>query len=82
METISCIHHLIGTFRGEWDTKKGPGKSIKNALYIKQYIKRHLLGWSDVEQQKKKKVKPVALGIVKVIWVRRYQSVSSFKKIR
>jgi len=45
----------------EWYTKEGFGKSMKNALYVQQYGKRHLLGWSDVKQLK---IKPVALAIV------------------
>ena len=36
--------------KDEWDTKEDTGKSMKNALYILQYAKRHLLGQSDVEQ--------------------------------
>jgi len=28
----------------EWDTKEGTCKSIKNALYVHQYGKRHLSG--------------------------------------
>jgi len=38
--------------KNEWSTKEGPGKSIKNALYIQQHGRRQLLGWSDIEQQK------------------------------
>jgi len=30
--------------KDEWDTKEGHGKSIKNALYVQRYIKRHLSG--------------------------------------
>ena len=30
--------------KDEWDTKEDTGKSMKNALYILQYAKRHLLG--------------------------------------
>jgi len=30
--------------KDEWDTKKGRGKSRKNALYVQWYGKRHLLG--------------------------------------
>jgi len=29
----SCAYHKINTFHDECDTKKGPGKSMKNALY-------------------------------------------------
>ena len=34
----------------EWDTKEDNGKSMKNALYVLRYAKRHLSGGSDVEQ--------------------------------
>ena len=30
--------------KDEWDTKEDTGKSMKNALYILWYAKRHLLG--------------------------------------
>ena len=36
--------------KDEWDTKEDTGKSIKNALYVLRYAKRHLSGRSDVEQ--------------------------------
>ena len=36
--------------KDEWDTKEDTGKSMKNALYVLRYAKRHLLGRSDVEQ--------------------------------
>jgi len=32
--------------------KEGTGKSMKNALYVQQYGKRHLLSWSNIEQWK------------------------------
>jgi len=35
-----------------WYTKEGHAKSMKNALYVQWYGKRHLSGWSDVEQRK------------------------------
>jgi len=47
--------------KDEWDTKEGPGKSMKNALYVQRYGKRHLSSWSNVEQQKK--IKPVACWV-------------------
>ena len=28
--------------KGEWDTKENTGKSMKNALYVLQYAKRHV----------------------------------------
>ena len=30
--------------KDEWDTKEDTGKSMKNALYVLQYAKRHLSG--------------------------------------
>jgi len=39
--------------KDEWDKKEGPGKSMKNALYVQLHDKRHLFGWSDIEQRKK-----------------------------
>ena len=36
--------------KDEWDTKEDTGKSMKNALYILRYAKRHLSGRSDVKQ--------------------------------
>jgi len=34
--------------KDEWNTKEG--KSMKNALHVMWYAKRHLSGQSDVEQ--------------------------------
>jgi len=39
------------------------GKSMKNALYILLYAKRHLSGWSVVKQQK---MRPIALAIIEL----------------
>ena len=36
--------------RDEWDTKEDTGKSMRNALYVLWYAKRHLSGRSDVEK--------------------------------
>ena len=36
--------------KDEWDTKEDTGKSMKNALYVLWYAKRHLSGRSDIEQ--------------------------------
>jgi len=30
--------------KDEWDTKEGCGKSMKNALHVQRYDKRHLSG--------------------------------------
>jgi len=49
--------------KDEWDTKEDTGKSMKNKLHVQQYGKKHLSGWSKVEQQK---IKPVALAIVEL----------------
>ena len=40
---------LVAVNKDEWDTKEDTGKSMKNALYILQYAKRHLSGQSDIE---------------------------------
>jgi len=34
---------LFVVSKDEWDTKEGTGKSMKKALYVQQYGKRHLL---------------------------------------
>ena len=41
---------LFAVSKDEWDTKEDTGKSMKNALYILWYAKRHQSGRSDVEQ--------------------------------
>ena len=41
---------LFAVSKDEWDTKEDSGKSMKSALYILQYAKRHLPAQSDVEQ--------------------------------
>ena len=41
---------LFAVSKDEWDRKENTGKSMKNALYVLRYAKRHLLGQSDVEQ--------------------------------
>ena len=35
---------LFAISKDEWDTKEDTGKSMKNALYVLRYGKRHLLG--------------------------------------
>jgi len=37
--------------KDEWYTKEGHGKCTKNTLYVQRLGKRHLSGWSDIEQQ-------------------------------
>jgi len=34
----------IDTFRGEWNTKEDRAKSMKNAMHVQLYGKRHLSG--------------------------------------
>ena len=36
--------------KGEWDTKEDTGKSMRNALDVLRYAKRHLSGRSNVKQ--------------------------------
>ena len=48
----SCATTKLTVFavsKDEWDTKD-TGKSMKNALYILRYVKRHLLGRSNIKQ--------------------------------
>ena len=39
---------LFVVSKDEWDTKEDAGKSMKNALYVLRYAKRHLSGQSNV----------------------------------
>ena len=41
---------LFTVSKDEWDTKEDTGKSMKNALYVLRYAKRHLSGQSNIEQ--------------------------------
>ena len=41
---------LFAVSKDEWDTKEDAGKSMKKALHVLRYAKRHLSGRSDVEQ--------------------------------
>jgi len=59
LRTISGSHHVPTTKltlfvegKDEWDTKEGSGKFMMNALHVQQCSKRHLSGWSNVEQWK------------------------------
>jgi len=52
---LSCATTRLTLFtvsKDEWNTKEDTGKSMKNALHILWYTKRHLSGWSDVIQWK------------------------------
>ena len=46
----AAISTLFTVSKDEWDTKEDTGKSMKNALYVLRYAKRHLLGQSNVKQ--------------------------------
>jgi len=62
----SCVYYkstLFSVSKNEWDTNKGTGKSMKNALYVQQHGKRHHLDWSNV---KNKNIKSVHLAIVEL----------------
>ena len=48
-EAIACNHQFTVS-KDEWNTKEGTGKSMKNALHVLQYAKRHLLSGSDIKQ--------------------------------
>ena len=41
---------VFAVSKDEWDTKQDTSKSMKNALYILWYAKRHHSGRSDVKQ--------------------------------
>jgi len=56
----SCAYHKSTLFVVSKNECLSTDKSKKNALYVQQYGKRYLSGWSDVEQQKK--IKPIASG--------------------
>jgi len=61
-EAITCLPQnlhfscwtrmMIAKIMDEWYAKEGRGKSMKNVLYVQRYGKRHLSGWSDIEQWK------------------------------
>ena len=41
---------LFAVSKDEWDAKEDTGKSMKNALYVLRYAKRHLLGRRTVKK--------------------------------
>jgi len=58
--------HQIKTFtisKDEWDTKEDTGKSMKNALHILWYAKRH--SWAEATSNREK-IKPIALAIIEL----------------
>jgi len=47
IEAIMCLPQkltLLMVRKDEWDTKEGPSKSMKNALYVQWHDKRYLSG--------------------------------------
>ena len=63
---------LFAVSKDEWETKN-TGKSMKNALYVLWYAKRHLSGQSNVEQWNNQ---ACSLGRYRVMLVWRNQPVS------
>ena len=49
---------LFTVSKEEWNTKEDTGKSMKKAMNILRYAKRHLLGWSEWN------IKSIALAII------------------
>ena len=45
---VKSTHFAVS--KDELDTKEDTGKSMRNALYVLRYAKRHLSGLSDVKQ--------------------------------
>ena len=41
---------LFAVSKDEWDIKEDAGMSMNNTLYILQYVKRYLSGWSEVKK--------------------------------
>jgi len=74
-EAITC-NHSINAFHCQqrWMEHKGDtGKSLKNALHVRRYVKRHLSSWSDIEQWKNQ---AGSLSHYRVTLVWRHQAVS------
>jgi len=60
-------YHQIKLFtvsKDEWDTKEGPGKSMKNALYVHRYGKRHFCTEAMLNNEKNQAY--IALTIAKL----------------
>jgi len=50
--------------KDEWDTKEDTGKSMKNALHVQRYGKRHLCTAEATSNSEK--IKPVALSYARM----------------
>jgi len=53
---------LFTVGKDEWNTKGDTGKSLKNALHVLRYAKRH--SWAEATSNSEK-IKPVALAVIK-----------------
>ena len=73
--TTCLFKPLLTVSKDEWNIKEGTGKSLKNALHVLQYAKRHHSGWSNVEQWKNQ---AGSLSRYRVTLVWRHQLVSQF----
>ena len=49
--------------KAKWDTKEDTGKSMRHALYVLWYAKRHLLAEATLNSEK---IKPVVLAAIKL----------------
>ena len=49
--------------KDDWDTKEDTGKSMKNALYVLRYSKRHLSGKATSNSEK---INPIALPVIEL----------------
>jgi len=54
---------LFAVSKDEWNTKEGPGKSMKNVLYILRCAKSTS---KDEATSNSKKIKPVALAVIEL----------------
>ena len=58
-------NHQINAFHCQQRWMEHTGKSLKNALHVLWYAKRHLSGWSGITSNSEK-IKLVALAIIKL----------------
>ena len=54
---------LLTISRDEYNSKEDSGKSLKNALDVLQYAKRHLLAEAAFNSEK---IKPIALAVIEL----------------
>ena len=54
---------LYTVSKDEWDTKEYTGKSMKNALYVLLYAKRHCQAEATSNSEK---IKPIALAVIEL----------------